>query len=132
MPENNSATVIEALVPFPELKLVILFGSRVRGSPRVDSDLDVAVAATGPLSSDKKQSLMEALSLASGHPIDLVDLLTAPVPLLSSILSSGERIKNEDPDLYAMLIRRLWNWNADLASNHKALLERRRMRSFAK
>src|SRR5690606_29487977 len=109
--------------------LAIVFGSRVRGQASLESDLDLAVAAKAPLSPTQKRSLIEALALATGHPIDLIDLLSAPVPLLSSILSSGEPVKNEDPELYAKLIRRLWNWNADMAANHEALLDHRRKRA---
>lgn len=131
MTRDLKPSILDALAPFPEIELAIVFGSRARGSARLESDLDLAVAAATPLSPAQKRALIESLALATGHPIDLIDLLTAPVPLLSSIFSSGERVKNDDPELYAMLIRRLWNWNADMAANHEALLEHRRMKAFA-
>jgi len=101
----------DALAPFPEIKLVILFGSVAERKARRTSDVDVAIACSDPL--------------------DRVDLLRAPPPLIATIFSTGKLLRKDDRLLYARLIRRLWRWNADLAGNHRRLLAQRRKKAFA-
>ncbi|MBS3960196.1 MAG: nucleotidyltransferase domain-containing protein [Xanthomonadaceae bacterium] len=75
-----------------EPQLVLLFGSLARGQARPDSDLDLAIDLGRPLAAADKFALVEALALASGRPVDLVDLRTAGVPLIASILRDGLRL----------------------------------------
>lgn len=68
----------------------VLFGSAARGELRADSDIDIAVAAEGPLSSEMRYGIIDAISGISGRPIDLVDLKTARGVLLARALQGRE------------------------------------------
>ena len=121
---------LQTIDAFPEIRLAILFGSAANGKLTADSDIDIALAGIDPLKPSQKIQIIGKLSLLLHRPIDLVDLHVSPLPILSSILSSGQLLLNRDPELYAKFIRRLWNWNADMANNHQSLLKRRRSKAF--
>ena len=129
MPIKEQA--LQAIDAFPEIRLAILFGSAASGELTSDSDIDIALAGLSPLTAYQKIKIIGKLSLVLHRPIDLVDLNASPMPILSSILSSGQLLLNRDPELYAKFIRRLWNWNADMATNHQTLLKRRRSKAFS-
>lgn len=112
------------LAKHPYLKQAIVFGSVARGQARRRSDIDVAVDAGRPLSANEKIRLTEDLALATGRPVDLVDLATAGIPLLGEILLHGERLLGSDDD-YARLALRHIDLNADLAPSLKAALDER-------
>ncbi|MGH8650067.1 MAG: type VII toxin-antitoxin system MntA family adenylyltransferase antitoxin, partial [Burkholderiales bacterium] len=73
----------------PEIRIALLFGSLAEGKERRDSDLDLAVAAGGPLSADQKSALIAELAQAMGRPVDLVDLRTAAGLVLKEALTTG-------------------------------------------
>lgn len=68
----------------PGLELAIIFGSMARGKAGPASDLDVAV-----LGQVDAFELAGRLSLATGREIDVVDLASAPIPLLDAIIRDG-------------------------------------------
>ena len=49
-----------------------LFGSRVRGDAREDSDVDILVAFDGPATSERFFGVQFYLEDLLGHPVDLV------------------------------------------------------------
>lgn len=109
-----------------DIKLAILFGSLSRGQDRTDSDLDLAVAGDAPLDSRQKERLIEALALALGRPVDLVDLRSAGLPILTEVLTKGKLVYCTDRALYAEFIKRMLFDNADFAPYRKRILEERR------
>jgi predicted nucleotidyltransferase len=74
-----------------------LFGSVARGTPRSDSDVDIAVAGCPP---DRFYALAAALERALALPLDLVDLDRAPADLAAAIRAGGIRLlpRNADDD----------------------------------
>ena len=128
MPIKEQA--LQAIGVYPKIRLAILFGSAASRKLTPDSDIDIALAGATALTASQKIQMIDQLSLSLHRPIDLVDLHTASLPILSSILSSGHLLLNQDPELYAKFIRRLWNWNADMLSNHNSFLKRRRSKAF--
>ena len=66
-------------------KLVILFGSKARGTAGKQSDTDVAVLADHPLTLHEKNGLGERIAkklAVSDERVDVIDLWDAP-PLLA-------------------------------------------------
>ena len=116
----------QALLVFPQLRLVMLFGSVATGVARAESDLDIAVAADHPLSVEEKISLINALAVSMGRPVDLIDLRAATEPLLGQILRHGRRILGSDT-LYGDLISRHLFEQADFMPYRARLLAERRM-----
>ncbi len=78
------AAIVSVLERHPSVSMAILFGSLAAGRGRPDSDLDLAVSATAPLTVDARIELIDELAAALGRPIDLIDLNQAHGPLLCS------------------------------------------------
>jgi predicted nucleotidyltransferase len=117
-------TILQALAPFDEIEQVVLFGSLARGRARPDSDLDLAVEALRPLTSDEKIAMIEALALACSRPVDLVDLKTAGQPLLTQVVISGVRLKGSDT-AWARLVYRNIIDNEDFVPLQQRILKAR-------
>lgn len=86
-------TVKMVLKRLSNISFAIIFDSVAAGCPRVDSDLDIAVAASRVLEVAEKIAPTQALAEATGRPIDLIDLATmTEPPLLEQILQHGRRL----------------------------------------
>ena len=77
------------------------YGSRIAGTPRPDSDLDVGYFMTscqnrGPLSLYDEMRLADALSRLIGIEVDLRDLGEAPLELRGRAIEEGVRIFSAD------------------------------------
>ena len=126
--DSLSEQMRAALEASADIQVAFVFGSLARGEENPASDLDIGVAAHKPLSAARKLELMDALAVAFGRPIDLVDLRTAPVPVLHQALTTGICILKEDKGLYAELLRKLWYDRADIMPNYELILQARRRR----
>ncbi|QJD59058.1 nucleotidyltransferase domain-containing protein [Pseudomonas sp. gcc21] len=93
------------LAEHPEIQLAYLFGSMAAGSATATSDADIAVQTYSPLTVEAKISLVEEIAIATGRPVDLIDLRKTGEPLLGQILQHGIRLKGDDT-LHAELMRR--------------------------
>lgn len=109
----------------PGIRLAILFGSMARGTEGPDSDLDLALDLGHRLEPAEKRALIEALALATGRPVDLVDLRTAGEPILTQIIRHGQRVYGSDSDYAALLSRYLID-HADFAPYRNRILAERR------
>lgn len=114
------------LARHPAITVTILFGSMATGRTRFDSDLDLAVAAATPLSTQSRMDLIEDLALAFGRPVDLIDLDRLHGPLLHQILTQGTLIVCTDRTHYAELLRRLVYDEADFMPYYRRILAERR------
>ena len=93
------------LAEHSEIQLAYLFGSMAAGSATATSDADIAVQTCAPLGVEAKISLVEEIAIATGRPVDLIDLRKTGEPLLGQILRHGTRLKGNDT-LHAELMRR--------------------------
>ena len=129
----------EALEKRPDIRLGYVFGSiaedarpggaaRGRKGPRPDSDVDVAVAAGGPLDSARRLALMDDIALATGRPVDLVDLHTAGPLILTHVLTRRTCLVKRDRELLARLIAKMWYLNADFMPLVRRMQDSRRQR----
>ena len=109
----------------PELRQAIVFGSLARGEPRADSDLDVAVRLNRPMTVEDRRRLMEKIALATGRPVDLVDLWTVGEPLLGQILHHGIQLIGDEADMAGLLYRHVVE-QEDFMPARRRILEARR------
>ncbi|WP_303784450.1 nucleotidyltransferase family protein [Azovibrio restrictus] len=107
------------------IRLAILFGSLAQGRATPQSDLDLAILMEAPLTAETKMQLIDDLSLATGRPVDLVDLRTVGEPLLGQILKHGIRLLGNDGDYAGLLKRHLFE-EADFMPYHRRILAERR------
>ncbi len=124
--QSIDAQLKEVLTYFPQIVFAILFGSVALGRQRVDSDLDIAVAANQALTADERIALISALADCTGRPVDLIDLKGVSEPLLGQIVRYGRRILGSDT-LYGELISRHLFEQADFMPYRTRLLAERRM-----
>ena len=127
---KNSAIVaiekplIRLLSEFPEIRLAILFGSQATGKTTIDSDIDLAVLANTPLSTDTRRRLIEEIGLKFGCPVDIVDIYHAPEPILGQVFK-GKKLIGDNATFAAMLTRHLLN-TADFVPLQQRILSERR------
>lgn len=110
----------------PSVVLVILFGSMAKDRPRADSDIDIAVASSTPLTAQTHIAIIEDLALAVGRPVDLIDLDRTHNPLLQQILTKGRRVLCHDRTRYAELLLRMVYEEADVMPYYRRILSERR------
>lgn len=122
--EAHGETLLHALSRFPELRLVLLFGSRASGRARVDSDIDLAVLADAPLTTAQRIAIIEAVGAATGCPVDLVDLFHAPEPILGEALK-GIRLRGDAATRARLVTRHVLNAADFLPLRERILSERR-------
>lgn len=114
------------LATHPDTRLAYVFGSVARGRAHLDSDVDVAVQMGRPLDSVRRLQLIEELALATGRPVDLIDLDTVGEPLLGQILKHGQRIAGDRAAHVAMMSRHVYAMEDFVPYVTRMLKERRR------
>ena len=131
---DTKATVHGALTDVltarPEIRLAYVFGSfgGSGGRPRPDSDVDVAVATGVPIEAADRLSLTDELALATGRPVDLIDLHATGPLVLTRALTTGTCLVKRDAALLARLLVRMWYQNADFMPLVRRIQDTRRER----
>lgn len=118
--------VRNALSTHPDIVLAYVFGSVASGHARADSDVNVAVQASKPLDAAQRIRLIEDLALATGRPVDLIDLRTAGEPLLGQILKHGQRIIGSTTAHAELMARHVYAMEDFVPYVARMLEERRR------
>jgi uncharacterized protein len=103
-----------------------LFGSCALDTQTFDSDVDVAVLADVPLSTESRIRLIEEIALATGRSVDLIDLTSAGQPLLGQILKNAVRLKGTDGDMAKLYVRNVLEVADFLPYVTRTLKERQR------
>ncbi len=89
---SNRKKLIETLQhtaeALPAVDVLVLFGSRVAGSARADSDVDVAIGLSGR-SAEIRRAVDVAFARAVDQPVDISFLDTAPSQLRFEMARSG-------------------------------------------
>lgn len=120
-----TAELRQVLGVFPAIRFAVVFGSMAIGTETPDSDLDLAVQADRPLTTDQRIAITEALALVFNRPIDLIDLRTVGQPLLYQIISGGKQVVGAR-HLWGDLVYRSIMENEDFVPYQKRILEGRR------
>ncbi|TIH15351.1 nucleotidyltransferase domain-containing protein [Marinifilum sp. JC120] len=113
MDKKLKAKITSLLSKQEDLKVGIVFGSTVSGSIRSDSDIDIAVLGTAPLSIQRKMKLRTLLSIELGREVDFIDLVTCHGLLLQQILTTGEALFGQSSILLAQTANRMLVEQAD-------------------
>jgi predicted nucleotidyltransferase len=119
----------EALDSRSEVQLAVLFGSAARGAVGASSDIDVGVIVE-PASGLAAASLTATLARATGRPVDVIDLRTAPPLLRFEIARDGEVVFERSPALWcefrAQAMIDWWDWAPTARAIHRAAAARLR------
>lgn len=103
-------------------KLIILFGSKARGTAGKISDTDVAVLADQPLSLEEKNTFREEIAKklsVSDENVDLVDLFDAPPLLAHQVGETGTLLEGTQFEFNRFRIR-AWKQYLDTAKFRRA------------
>jgi predicted nucleotidyltransferase len=122
---QDIAVIQGVLMAFDHVQLAIVFGSVAKGTARPDSDLDIAIEAQEPLLAPQRVALIEALAIATGRPVDLIDLKTVTQPLLNQIMQTGVRVVGSSDRHADWATRNVFD-QADFVPYQQRLLTERR------
>ncbi|QTN45088.1 nucleotidyltransferase domain-containing protein [Ectopseudomonas mendocina] len=114
-----------ALKRHPDIRLAYVFGSLATDSAGPDSDVDVAILASSPLDIAYRIRLIEEISVATGCPVDLIDLATVGEPLLGQVLRHGIRLIGDTAQHAELTTRHVFN-NEDFMPYVRRMLTERR------
>ena len=96
LPANHIDLLTRRLAALPEVRLAYLHGSRVKGSPRPGSDLDIAILVDDRLAAGPGEINRTIRRLAGrlsgeipGEALDIVLLNTSPALLRHRVLRDG-------------------------------------------
>lgn len=110
------------------VRLAVVFGSAARDTQRSGSDLDIGVLVEPD--SDARPALDVVLLRATGQPVDLVRLDTAPPLLRFEIARDGvvlvERVPHAWTDFRARAMTDWWDWAPTARMLHAAAVSRLR------
>ena len=109
---------------FPEIQLVILFGSALSGRLTYRSDIDIAFAAQKKVSQEQRYELYISLERSLGRHIDLIDLHCVNGHILKNILCTGEVVIKKSVPLLAFFLKKMWYNQADMMPLTKMILEK--------
>ncbi|WP_409520603.1 type VII toxin-antitoxin system MntA family adenylyltransferase antitoxin [Melaminivora sp.] len=114
--------VARAQVHLPGLLAVYGFGSRVQGTARSDSDLDMAVLVEGYADPLVLWTLAADLTDVAGPAVDLLDLRAASTVMQYQIVTTGQRWWARDSQA-ALYEAAILSQKTDLDAARSGLLE---------
>lgn len=89
---------------FPELRLLVLYGSRARGDAHAASDWDFAYSSDGVL--DELGLRAELASALDSDDVDVVDLDRAGAVLRYAVARDGKALLERAPDEFERFVLR--------------------------
>jgi len=108
---------------FPEVEIVILFGSAVKDRLIRQSDIDIAFAQKTITSHEKKIDIYISLEKSLGRDIDLIDLHQVNGHILKNILCKGDIVIKKSIPLLAFFLKKMWYNQADMMPKTRMILE---------
>ena len=116
VPSNREAlieTLQRTAEALPDVDVLVLFGSRVGGSARADSDVDLAIALSGR-GAGIRRAVEVAFARAVHAPVDVLFLDTAPPQLRFEMARSGVLLFERSQGAWARERARAmvdwWDW----------------------
>ena len=99
LPDSRLETVCQRLRDaLPGVMGIYAFGSRMQGTARPDSDLDLAVLVGGYADPLQLWELAGQLAGLSDWPVDLLDLRAASTVMQYQVLTTGRRLWAREPE----------------------------------
>lgn len=99
LPDSRLEAVCQRLRDaLPGVMGIYAFGSRLQGTARPDSDLDLAVLVDGYADPLQLWELAGQLAGLSDWPVDLLDLRAASTVMQYQVLTTGRRLWAREPE----------------------------------
>jgi predicted nucleotidyltransferase len=124
--------ILRAVGNLPGIAILVVFGSRARGTHRPDSDLDVAVLPD-TADSRARRYLQADLAVALAHlapegRVDVILLDEAPEVLRQRIMETGRVLLNRAPEAWKELRVRTMREYGDSEAYRRLYIEAQRQR----
>lgn len=117
--------VAELLESQVDIRLAFAFGSVATGRAGYDSDIDVAVLASKPLTTDRLMALTREITMLTGRPVDLVDLRVAGPLIGQQVLREGKLlVRRSQAELGEFISRTIIDAADFLPPRNRAIRER--------
>lgn len=102
--EAEIVSTVRAILP--DVRVIVLFGSRAEGAEAADSDLDLAVLMPGRIDPVRLWEAGEAIARRLGVDVDLIDLRAASTVMQFQVVTTGRRLlaEGDEADRYEMFI----------------------------
>ncbi len=114
-----------------QVKLCVLFGSQATGRQRPDSDVDLAIWPTQPLSAQIKLTWLRDLETLLGKSVSLALVSADLDPVLGfEIVRDGRLIYEQEPELWFKHRAQLWHAYNDSLPFRRAAREH--LKQFAR
>lgn len=98
----NSHTIIELLTErIPHVIAIYQFGSQVHGTASSTSDMDVAILARDPISTEQRFHIAQDLAVQLRRDVDLLDLRATPTVMRMQVLAIGQCLATRDTEAKA-------------------------------
>lgn len=88
---NPDALILFLQTRIPNLLAIYAFGSRIQGTAKPESDLDLAVLVAGRADPITLFEVANELANIAGYEVDLLDLRTASTVMQYQIITTGQR-----------------------------------------
>lgn len=121
--ENLKKQLIKVIQNKINPAFIILFGSFVKGTNRIDSDIDLAFFSKEQLSSYERFLLASELAEIAGHEVDLVDLKQIDTVFTMQIFSQGIPIYIQDENEFTRQKMRAYSMYATLSEQRAGVIE---------
>lgn len=112
--ESLADRAVEMLARDPRVRLVFLFGSSARPGVVPPRDLDLALKAEPPFTTDELLRAQGHLQAGLAVAVDLVDLGEAPIALAQEIVEGGRcvfaRAPDDETEFVTRTRMRWWDW----------------------
>ena len=121
---DQAAKAVLASAPLQGRRIVAcwVFGSRVRGSGKADSDVDLAVLCEPTLGFERAR-IMDIVGRETGVDVDVIDMGSAPPVLKWEVITTGRLLVERDAGMVADFVRRArWEAEDDEQRNRMILL----------
>jgi len=118
-PEHLIQSLADVFKEFPEINLAILYGSVAAGTPRNDSDIDLAVAvdSRAPVPYDTLVDISLKTGRVAGREAQVRDLSSAQGVFLKQVLTTGIVVLQRDSTVRAEFIIRMLDFVEDMLPN---------------
>lgn len=135
MDKTKQKQQINQLAEKYHLKMILLFGSRVKNKINKESDIDIAVLPEKKLTFNSEIMInYELTQILRSEKIDLVNLQKAPPLLMKEIIENNEMLYEISPGIYDRFELYVLQRNAEakpLYQIHKQVLEHFLSNSYA-
>lgn len=121
--ENLKKQLIKVIQNKINPAFILLFGSFVKGTNRIDSDIDLAFFSKEQLSSYERFLLASELAEIAGREVDLVDLKKIDTVFTMQIFSQGIPIYIQDENEFTRQKMRAYSMYATLSEQRAGVIE---------